>query len=184
MYRRSSTICKGPHTLEKYRGLPKRILHIHTLTQWPSTSWISRPPLVLTICTQRILFYMLEDQIEHHTEGTGYWHPWDHQHPNYNPAAPPLTLEISKASRLGQLSWSFSQDPDLSPFVTPRHHLSDSESEDSNKLEQSTRTPLVLQAPVLTAHQEEEEEPLIPGEQVYLQILQQATNTLNPRLFN
>jgi len=122
-----------------------------------------------------------EDQIEHHIEGTGYWHPWDHQHLNYDPATPLLTLEIPEASRSGQLSWSFSQDPDPSPFVTPRHHLSDSESEDSNKPEQSTRTPLVLQAPVLAAHQEEEEVPLTLGEQAYLQILQQAADTPKPQ---
>jgi len=123
-------------------------------------------------------FTCYEDQIQHHTEETGYWHPYDHQHPNYNPNAPPLTLDIPEASGSG-LSRSFSQDPDLSPFVTPRHHLSDSESEDSNKPEQSTRTPLVLQAPVL-AQLEEEDEPLTPGVEAYLQILQQATDTPEP----
>jgi len=106
------------------------------------------------------------------------WHPRDHQHPNYNPAAPPLTLDIPEASGSG-LSRSFSQDPDLSPFVTPRHYLSDSESEDSNEPEQLTRTPLVLQAPVL-AQLEEEEAPLTPGGAAYLQILQQATDTSEP----
>jgi len=121
-----------------------------------------------------------KDQIQYHIEGTGYWHPRNHQHPSYDPVIPPLTLDIPEASGSGQLSRSFSQDPDLSPFVTPRHHLSNSESEDSNEPEQSTRTPLVLQAPVLTAHREEEEEPLTPGEQVYLQILQQAANTPEP----
>ena len=68
-------------------------------------------------------------QIQHHIEGTGYWHQRDYQHPNYDPRAPALTLDIPTASGSG-LFRSLSQDPDLSPFVTPRPHLSDSESED------------------------------------------------------
>jgi len=45
-----------------------------------------------------------KDQIEHHTEGTGYWHPQDHQHLSYDPATPPLTLDIPEASGSGLLS--------------------------------------------------------------------------------
>ena len=150
-----------------------------------------------------VFYTSLEERIEPHTRGTGYWklsepqhfwHQLDPQHPHYNQyvalaeeerqeelqaSAPVLTLATQNLP-------SLAGEPSISPFITARNITADYSSSgtatppgtpDEPSPEEAQPDDPILEAQLqygLDIQEREPENPLTPNEPAYLQLIEEA----------